>query len=370
MRVPFLDLKANAASVKKMMLDRAEEIIDEASFVGGKYVNAFEERFANMHDTKHCICVNSGTAGNHLALWSLGIGIGDEVIVPVNTFVATAWGVTLCGATPVFVDNDALSYTIDVEKIVPLITARTKAIVAVHLYGQPAEMERIMQIAQAYGLYVIEDAAQAHLATYRDRFVGGLGVVSSFSFYPGKNLGAFGEGGALLTNDDTLASKIRAMRDHGSRKKYYHTEFGHNYRMSHLVGASLEAKVDLIEEWTAQRRENAARYAAHLSLIEEIVCPMEMPYAGHVWHLYVIRTPQRDALATYLQSQGIGVGMHYPVPLHKQPVFSYLNYVEGDFPVAEEQADTLLSLPMFPELKEKQIAYVSAAIKRFFKERS
>jgi len=366
MTVPFLDLPANAQSIKQALMPKIEEIIDTAAFVGGKYLQEFETAFAQMQQVKHCIGTSSGTAGNHLALWVLGIGHGDEVIVPVNTFIATAWGVTLCGATPVFVDSDPESYTIDPAQLEAAITPRTKAIVAVHLYGQSADMDAIISVAQKHGLYVVEDAAQAHLATYKGRPVGGIGITSSFSFYPGKNLGAFGEGGAVATQDMELAERLRAMRDHGSMEKYHHIEQGHNYRMSHIIAASLETKLTHIATWTARRRSNAALYARYLGDIEEIVLPVESSYAAHVWHLYVIRTPHREALMAHLQKRGIATGLHYPIPLHRQKVFAALGYGVGDFPVAEIQADEILSLPMYPELSEEQIAYVATEIKAFF----
>jgi len=368
MNIPFLDLKANAKTVKSEVLSRIEEIIDNSAFVGGNYVASFEERFAAMHETAHCIAVSSGTAGNHLALWALGIGAGDEVILPVNTFIATAWGATLCGATPVFVDNDPESYNIDVSKIEAAITPRTKAIVAVHLYGQSADMAPLQEIADRHGLYLVEDAAQAHLATYNGVPVGNFGVTSSFSFYPGKNLGAFGEGGAVMTNDAAIAKRIAMIKDHGSEQKYHHPIEGHNYRMSHIIGASLDAKLSYLEAWTDARRSRAALYRKYLADIPQITLPQEMPYAKHVYHLFVIRTQKRDALADYLHREGIASGMHYPIPLHRQEVFAHLGYREGDFPVAEAQTAEILSLPIYPELQEEQIAYIAETIERFFTE--
>jgi dTDP-4-amino-4,6-dideoxygalactose transaminase len=368
MNIPFLDLKSNAKIVKEEVLTSITDIIDNSAFVGGKYVASFEERFAVMHQMAHCIGVSSGTAGNHLALWALGVGHGDEVIIPVNTFIATAWGATLCGATPVFVDNDPESYNIDVTQVEAAITPRTKAIVAVHLYGQSADMAPLQEIATKHGIYLVEDAAQAHLATYNGLPVGHFGVTSSFSFYPGKNLGAFGEGGAVVTQDDAIAQRIAMIKDHGSVEKYQHPIEGHNYRMSNIIGASLDAKLSHIEVWTEARRANAVHYNQHLSDIEEITLPQEMPYAKHVYHLYVIRTPKRDALMAYLAAHGIASGMHYPIPLHQQEVFAHLGYAKGDFPVAEAQTAQILSLPMYPELTQEQIAFIAQTIKTFFTE--
>jgi len=368
MNIPFLDLRSNAKTVKDEVLESITDIIDNSAFVGGKYVVSFEERFAAMHQVEHCIGVNSGTAGNHLALWALGVGHGDEVIVPVNTFIATAWGATLCGATPVFVDNDPHSYNIDPSKVEAAITPRTKAIVAVHLYGQSADMDLLREIADKHGIHLVEDAAQAHLATYNDIPVGNFGITTSFSFYPGKNLGAFGEGGAVVTQDADIAKRISMIKDHGSNQKYHHPIEGHNYRMSNIIGASLDAKLSHIEAWTEARRTNAAHYNHYLADIEQISLPEEMPYAKHVYHLYVIRTDQREALMAYLGEHGIASGMHYPIPLHRQEVFAHLGYKVGDFPVAEAQAEQILSLPMFPELTEDQIAYIAQTIKTFFTE--
>lgn len=364
--INFLDLKTNAKVVKDEVMDSISEIIDNSAFVNGKFVSSFEEKFSKLHKVDNCICVSSGTAGNHLALWSLGIGHGDEIIIPVNTFIATAWGASLCGATPVFVDNDPDSYNIDVDRVEAAITPKTRAIVAVHLYGQSADMDPLVKLAKKHDIYLVEDAAQAHLAQYKGKPVGNFGIVTSFSFYPGKNLGAFGEGGAVMTDDQRLSDKIKIMRDHGSAKKYHHTEFGHNYRMSNIIGASLDAKVAYIEDWTRQRRDNAKLYDRYLSDIYEITLPTEMPYAKHVYHLYVIRTDYRDELMAYLADNGIASGLHYPIPLHRQEVFKYLGYSDDDFPVASEQAGQILSLPMYPELTEEQIGYIALTIKEFF----
>ena len=368
MQIPFIDFKKLHQPIKEETGAAIQNVIDNNAFVLGKAVSDFEADFANAHDVKHCIAVSSGTDANHLVLWGLGLKEGDEVIIPANTFIATAWGATLCGATPVFVDCEPDNYNIDPKKIEEKITPKTKAIVAVHLYGQPADMDEIRKIADKHNIYLAEDAAQSHIAKYKEKPAGGLSVAASFSFYPGKNLGAFGEGGAVTTNDDELAKKIRMLRDHGSDKKYYHEYYGHNYRMEGIQGAVLGVKLKYLEEWTDRRRAAAKKYKGFLKSIEQIFLPEEMSYARHVYHLYVITTPERDRLQKYLQDNGIASGLHYPVPLHLQKCFEHLGYKKGDFPVTEKLADECLSLPMFPDLSEEQIEYISEKIKHFFKQ--
>ncbi|MEO6695344.1 MAG: DegT/DnrJ/EryC1/StrS family aminotransferase [Ignavibacteria bacterium] len=366
MKIPFMDLRQQNDSVKNETGPAIQNIIDNSSFILGKSVTDFENDFAAAHDVKHCIGVSSGTDGNHLALWANGIKANDEVIIPANTFIATAWGITLCGAKPVFVDCQNDSYNIDPVKIEEKITPDTKAIVAVHLYGQPADLDPIKQIADKHNILLIEDAAQAHLAEYKSKKVGGLSSVCSFSFYPGKNLGAFGESGAVTTNNDALALKVRMYRDHGSVKKYYHETFGHNYRMEGIQGAVLGIKLKHLDNWTNKRRDAAKKYNDCLKDISEIILPKEMSYAKHVYHLYVIQTDRRDELQKYLNDNGVSTGMHYPVPLHIQECFQHLGYKKGDFPVTEKLADSCISLPLFPEMTDEQIEYVSDKIKHFF----
>ncbi|HYF03947.1 MAG TPA: DegT/DnrJ/EryC1/StrS family aminotransferase [Patescibacteria group bacterium] len=366
MQVPFLDLKANYLPLKEQILREIEEVLDNTAYILGPKVKSFEERFAAAHDVSHCLAVSSGTDGNHLALWALGVGHGDEVIIPANTFIATAWGATLCGATPVFVDCEADSYNIDPSKAEEKITSKTKAIVAVHLYGQPADLDSLREIAKRHNIALVEDAAQAHLAEYKGNKIGGLGDICSFSFYPGKNLGAYGEGGAVTTNSDELNEKVKRYREHGSVKKYYHEVLGHNYRMEALQGAVLGVKMNHIAEWTEKRRAIAEKYRQLLGDISEITLPAEMPYAKHVYHLYVIQTEKRDELQSFLNENGVATGLHYPLPLHMQECFKNLGYKEGDFPVTEKLASHCLSLPMFPEMTEEQIQYVANTIKKFF----
>lgn len=392
MQVPFLDLKTQYRSIKDEILPKINDILENTAFILGKYVEDFEKRFAKEHNAKHSYGVGTGTAGNHLVLWALGIGMGDEVIVPDNTFIATAWGATLCGAKPVFVDCHPESYNIDPQKIITAITPKTKAIVAVHLYGQPADVDGIKEALKSIDfeevsngvflnsksgqqIYLVEDCAQSHLAEYKGLKVGTLGIASSWSFYPGKNLGAYGEGGAVMTNNDELAKKFKMMRDHGAEEKYIHRIYGHNYRMEAIQGAVLGVKLNYLERWTESRRKAAKKYYEILQEIEELVVPKEMDYAKHVYHLFVIKLKKefvnekinRNQLQKFLHEKGISTGLHYPIPLHLQPCFENLGYKKGDLPVSEDLAENCLSLPMYPELTEEQIDYVGSSIKEFFR---
>jgi len=371
MQIPFLDLKAQYKSIKEEVNSAIQNILDNTAYVLGKAVSDFESDFAKAHNVKHCIGVSSGTDANHTVLWSLGIKPGDEVIIPANTFIATAWGATLCGAKPIFVDCEQDSYNIDPKKIVQAITPKTKAIVAVHLYGQAADIDPLKKIADENNIFLVEDAAQAHLAEYKGNKVGGLSEAASFSFYPGKNLGAYGEGGAITTNNDEIAKKSKMVRDHGALQKYDHQCFGHNYRMEGIQGAVLNVKLKYLNGWTEERRRVAKKYNELLSGTDEIILPKEMSYAKHVYHLFVIQVnggnDQRNKLAKYLSEKGISTGLHYPIPLHVQKCFEYLGYKKGDFPVTEKLADHGLSLPMFPELKDEQIEYICDTLKSFFR---
>ena len=376
MNVPFLDLKAQYNSIKNEINPAIQNILDNSSFVLGKAVEDFEREFATLHNVKYCVALNTGTAGNHVALWALGIKPGDEVIIPANTFIATAWGATLCGAKPVFVDCEPEGYNIDPSKVEAAITKNTKAIVAVHLYGQPANMNALIEIANKHNLYLVEDAAQAHYAEYENKKVGNFGIITSFSFYPGKNLGAYGEGGAIITNDEQLARKAKMLRDHGSLEKYQHHVFGHNYRMEGLQGAVLGVKLKHLAHWTEKRREVARKYNEFLKGVEFIDLPAEKPNVKHVYHLYVVQILKgggektksvRDKLVLDLKEKGIATGLHYPIPLHLQKCFSYLNYNYGDFPISETLSDACLSLPIYPEITDDQIEFVSTNILKFFK---
>ncbi len=392
MNIPFLDLKVQYAAIKNEVIPAINNVLDNTAYVLGKPVAEFEKSFASAHGSKYCYGVGTGTAGNHIVLWALGIKPGDEVIIPANTFIATAWGATLCGATPVFVDCHPESYNIDPAKIVSAITRKTKAIVVVHLYGQTADMDGIVNELKAnrwelkrpgvfehningQRIYLVEDCAQAHISEYKGTRVGGLGIASSFSFYPGKNLGAYGEGGAVMTNDEELARKFKMIRDHGAEQKYQHQIYGHNYRMEGIQGAVLGVKLKHLEDWTNGRRRVAAKYNELLKDVKQIKLPKEMDYAKHVYHLFVIqvlsddpgsRIQYRDSLQKFLSDNGISTGLHYPVPLHLQPCFEHLGYKKGNCPVAEELAEQGLSLPMFAELTDEQIEYVCSTIKSFF----
>jgi len=371
MQVPFLDLKIQYKSIKSEIDPAIQNILDNTAFVLGKAVSDFEAEFAKEHSVKHCLGVSSGTDGNHLALWALGIQSGDEIIIPANTFIATAWGATLCGAKPVFVDCERDSYNIDPTKVEAAITNKTKAIIAVHLYGQPADLDPLKVIAKKHNIYLVEDCAQSHTAEYKGKRVGGLSDAASFSFYPGKNLGAYGEGGAVTTNNDEVAKRVKMLRDHGAVQKYYHELLGHNYRMEGIQGAVLGVKLKHLDKWTEERRRAAKKYNELLKDLPEITLPKEMSYAKHVYHLFVLQvndggSKKRDGLAKYLNDNGVSTGLHYPIPLHLQPCFKDLGYEKGQFPVTEKLAETGLSLPMYPELNDEQIKYVCDSIGKFF----
>lgn len=370
--VPFLDLKAQHYQIYNEVDDRITDIIANTGFILGKYVEEFEEGFAGMQGAKYCIGVSSGTDALHVAaLMALGIGPGDRVIVPVNTFIATAEAVSLCGAVPVFADCDNY-YNINTAKLSDYLSALSfqhrampMAIIPVHLYGQPVNMDEIMALANEYDLMVVEDCCQAHLATWRDKMVGNFGAFGAFSFYPGKNLGAYGEAGALITNDEGLYLKAKMLRQHGEIERYHHQVIGHNYRMEAIQGAVLSTKLKYIEEWTRKRQENARLYTELLADIDGIQTPAELEGASCVYHIYVIQVDDRDGLREYLQENGVASGLHYPVSLHLQEAYKDLGYKRGDFPMAERAAGRILSLPMYPELTEEQIRYVCNEIKDF-----
>ena len=365
MRVPFLDLKTQYHSIREEIAEAIQRVLDSSQYILGPEVLAFEGAFAAAQGASHCIATNNGTSALHLALWALGIKSGDEVILPVNTFIATAEAVLLCGATPIFVDHDEY-YNLDADEVERRITRRTRAIMAVHLYGQLANMQELSRIAQRNGLMLIEDAAQAHLASLGDKKAGAWGRATGFSFYPGKNLGAYGEAGAVLTEDAALAEKMRRIRDHGSENKYWHTIAGHNYRLEALQGAILGVKLKHLQSWTELRQDHAAQYNKLLADVPEITLPKVREGAGHVYHLFVIQAKERDKLKEFLDQREISTGLHYPVPLHLQPCFRNLGYKEGAFSRAERAANRILSLPMYPELTNEQIAFVAGSIHEFY----
>ena len=362
MRVPFLDLAAQHAPLRSEIDAAIGEVIDCGAFAGGPFVAGFEEDFAAYCGCQHAIGVGSGTDALWLALLASGVGLGDEVITVPNTFMATAEAITYCGAKPVFVDVEEHSYTMDPAQLEGAITARTKAIIPVHLFGQPADMDPILEIARARGLVVVEDAAQAHGAKYKGRRAGSLGDAGCFSFYPGKNLGAFGEAGAVVTGDPVLQEKIRILRDHGQIHKYHHTMVGWNARMDGIQAAVLGVKLRYLERGNELRRSHAAQYNRALKGIEELVTPVEAAYARHVYHIYAIRFRGRNEVIKALAEMGIACGIHYPIPVHLQQAYQSLGYEAGAFPIAERAAREFISLPMFPELTSAQVEMVTEAV--------
>ena len=355
--IPFLDLGTQHQSLRSELQEAMLQVLDSRQFVLGEAVERFEARFAEYSDTRHAVAVSSGTAALHLALLAADVGAGDEVITTPMTFVATAAAILYVGARPVFVDIDPESWTIDVDRITAALTARTRAIVPVHLHGLMANMAPLLEIGREHGLAVIEDAAQAHGAEYLGQRAGSLGHAGCFSFYPGKNLGACGEGGAIVTNDSELAGTARVLRDWGQTAKYHHHLKGFNYRMDGLQGAVLGVKLAYIEAWTEARRRNAGIYDQLLQPLG-LQRPAVVDGRRHVYHVYAILLREREAVRARLHQVGIATGVHYPTPVHLQPAYADLGYRAGDFPVAERVAAHTLSLPMFPELSEAQIGQV------------
>jgi dTDP-4-amino-4,6-dideoxygalactose transaminase len=355
--IPFLDLKAQYRQIKPEVDAAVARAIESTQFVLGPEVAGFEERFAGYCQAKHCYALNSGTSALHLALLAAGIGPGDEVITVSMTFVATTAAILYSGASPVFVDVDPVSWTMDPALIEAAITPRTKAILPVHLHGLMADMDPIMAIARRHGLVVIEDAAQAHGAEYKGRRAGSIGDLGCFSFYPGKNLGAYGEGGAVVTSRADFGRAVALLRDWGQEAKYNHVVAGYNYRMDGIQGAVLNVKMNHIEAWTEARRSIAAHYDRLLARLPS-ARPQPPAHSRHVYHVYAVRLPQRDAVLNSLQQAGIGVGIHYPVPVHLQKAYAALGYGAGDFPVTERLAQEFLSLPIYPELRLEQAAEV------------
>jgi dTDP-4-amino-4,6-dideoxygalactose transaminase len=396
MNVPFLDLKTPHLELEEELVEVFRECLRNASFVGGPQVQAFEEEFAQFCETKYCVGVNSGTDALRFSLIAAGIGPGDEVITVPNTFIATTEAISQTGATIAFVDIDEQTYNMDpnllddyLKKRYALCSMRSaaqpKAVLPVHLYGQPADMDSIQEIAHRYGLIVIEDACQAHGALYYSgkdekwKKTGSMGTAGCFSFYPGKNLGACGEGGAVTTNDEGIANKIRMLRDHGQAKKYYHEFEGYNGRLDAIQTGILRVKLRHLTDWNEKRRQNASLYnellngeiPQHRSTAapqhhNTVITPYEPSWAKAVYHLYIIRTRKRDELQKYLSENGIGTGLHYPIPLHLQKAYIDSGYTEGDFPTTEKVASEILSLPMYPQLTADDQQYITTQIKQFF----
>ena len=361
--VPFVDLKLQYQGIKSEIMDAVSHVLETGQFVLGEEVSLFEQEFASFVGADHAIALNTGTSALHLALLAAGVGPGDEVITVPFTFVATVAAIRYTGATPVFVDIDLASYTMDPSQVERAITPKTKAICPVHLYGQAADMDPILDVARRYGLNVIEDACQAHGTEYKGRRVGAIGDAGAFSFYPGKNLGAYGEGGMAVTNDAQVAHKMRMLRDWGAEKKYYHQLKGFNYRMDGIQGAILRVKLRYLPEWTELRRSHAAAYQ-RLLVDAGVVLPREMPYSRHVYHVYAVRAADRPGLQQQLQDAGVQTGIHYPIPVHLQEAHADLGYHAGSFPLSEQAANEVLSLPMFPELTPAQVEAVAAAVGR------
>lgn len=361
--MPFIDLGAHHSPIRDELDAAIAEVIDSGAFAGGPFVEKFEREFAAYCGCDHAIGVGSGTEALWLSLLASGIGPGDEVITVPNTFMATAEAITYCGARPVFVDVDDCTYTMDPAALEGALSSRTKAIIPVHLFGQPADLDPILDFAASHGLLVIEDAAQAHGARYKGKRAGTLGRTGCFSFYPGKNLGAFGEAGAVVTNDENLYDRIRILRDHGQVRKYHHTEIGWNCRMDGLQAAVLSIKLKHLDRGNALRRQHAALYDETFASIDDIKTPTVADYAEHVYHIYAVRVEDREHAAWLLGKKGIQFGIHYPVPIHRQKAYQFLNYEIGSFPVAEVAAHQLISLPMFPELTRQQIEMVGYALK-------
>ncbi|HBG07404.1 MAG: erythromycin biosynthesis sensory transduction protein eryC1 [Geobacteraceae bacterium GWC2_58_44] len=364
MKVPFLNLRAQYDAIAQEVEHSIREVLETCAFSGGPYVERFEEEFASFCGCSRAVGVGSGTDALWLALLGLGVKAGDEVITTPNSFIATAEAVSLCGAEPVFVDVEEQSYTMDPALLERAITPRTRAIIPVHLFGQTADMDPILTIARRHGIAVLEDACQAHGAEYKGRPVGSIGDAGCFSFYPGKNLGAYGEAGCVVTGNQQLADRIRMLRDHGQSRKYYHEVVGINGRMDGIQGAVLSLKLKYLEAWNRARRQHAALYGELLEGADSVTLPREMPYAHHVYHVYALRSPQRQRLIDALATKGVACGVHYPVPIHLQRAYASRSEQAGSFPVAERCAEELLSLPMFPELTEEQIAYVCAELGR------
>ena len=363
MNVPLVDLKRQYLSIKREIDGAIQEVIDKSAFIMGENVEEFENEFTKFCGVRYGVGTSSGTTALHLALIVCGIKQGDEVITVPYTFIATTEAISYTGAKVVFVDIEDRSYTIDTEKIEQSITERTKAIIPVHLFGQPADMDKIVGIAKKHNLVVIEDACQAHGAEYKGKKVGSLGDIAAFSFYPGKNLGAYGDAGMAVTNNEEFAEKMRLLRNHGRNKRYYHQIEGYNYRLDTIQAAILRVKLRHLEEWTEKRRRNAKLYNKLLKG-SGVKTPVEMEYAKHVYHLYVIKTEKREKLYSRLKENGISAAVHYPLPLHLQEAYRYLGWKKGDFPISEACSERLLSLPMFPELTTDEIKKIAGIVER------
>ncbi len=364
MKIPLLDLKAQYLSIKEEIDSAIRDVIEDSSFIFGDKLEKFEQKFAEFCGVRFAVGTSSGTSALHLALIACNIGSGDEVITVPNTFIATAEAISCCGAKVKFVDIDEKHYNMDVSKIEAAISEKTKAIIPVHLYGQPADMDTINEIAKKYNLKVIEDAAQAHDSEYKKRRVGSLGDAACFSFFPSKNLGAFGDAGIVTTNNKDIAEKVKLLRNHGRKEKNIHIVEGYNYRMDTMQASILLVKLKYISDWTDKRRINAKLYNNFLS-DSDVIIRGEMSYAKHVYYVYCVRLKNRDEIREKLKVNNIATGIHYPIPLHLQPAYKKLKFKKGDFPVTEKVSEEILSLPVYPELTEDKIKFVSELIKDY-----
>ncbi|MEP6951058.1 MAG: DegT/DnrJ/EryC1/StrS family aminotransferase [Ginsengibacter sp.] len=366
MKIPFSSFEQINKLIKPEILSAFESFFDRSWYILGEDVKKFEKEYASFNNVSDCVGVSNGLDALHLALKCLNIGPGDEVIVPSNTYIATWLAVSYVGALPVPVEPDIRTCNIDVSRIEAAITRKTKSIMPVHLYGHACDMETIMTIARKHGLHVIEDNAQAQGATFNNRLTGSFGDINATSFYPGKNLGALGDAGAITTNNPLLAEKGRILRNYGSQKKYCHEVIGYNMRLDECQASFLSVKLKYLDRWSKQRLDIAGKYSRLLKGVGDLLLPFVSPGATHVYHLYVVRTDKRDALQRYLTEQGIGTLIHYPVPPHLQKAYQSLGYNSGDLPVAEEIANTCLSLPMWPGMEEEQVLQVASSIKAFY----
>lgn len=364
MQIPLVDLKAQYLSIKKEIDEAIQRVLNKCNFIMGDEVKEFEEELASFCSAKYAVGVSSGTDALLLALKAIKIQPGDEVITVPNTFIATTEAITMAGGKIKFVDIDEETFNIDTNKIESAITNKTRAILPVHLYGQPANMDQIIDLAKKYNLKVIEDAAQAHGAEYKNKRVGALGDIGIFSFYPGKNLGAYGDAGAVVTNDPDISNKIAMLRNHGRTKKYEHEYEGYNCRLDTLQAAILRVKLKYINSWNEARRNHASSYRKLLQNTY-IILPTEQKDNKHIYHIFAVRVADRDNLLNKLKNEGIGAGIHYPIPLHLQPAYRYLGYKAGDFPITEKCAREIISLPMYPELDEVKIKKIAEAISKF-----
>lgn len=363
-KIPCLDLKGQHQQVKQEIFEAFEKVYERTAFSGGPFVEEFENAFSSYIGAAHSIGVSNGTTSLHLAMLALGIGHGDEVIIPANTFIASAWGVSHAGATPVFVDCDADAWEIDAAAIEKAITSKTKAVIGVHLYGQPFDIDAVSAVCKKHNLFLVEDAAQAQGARYKGKTVGVFGEMACYSFYPGKNLGACGEAGGITTNNPEYAKHLQSLRNHGCTVRYYHDEIGYNYRMGGLEGASLSVKLKYLEGWNNRRREIAKRYQSEFNN-SKIKVQSKPEWSDGIYHLFVITTDNKEAFVKHLDDNGITAAYHYPVPCHLQKAYAHLGYKQGDFPNSEYLAAHCISLPMYPELTDEQVNQVIQAVNTF-----